>query len=85
VRSTNNELGQTPVTLVRYGLMLRQIANGGAGLWMWWAPVSRHAELPKRRCPPAWWLAEELHIGNVTRCYTMLPSSVIRFDIFLFL
>jgi len=49
-----------PVTSVLYGLMLRQIADGGVGLWIWWAPVSSHTEQPKRR-PPSWWLGEELH------------------------
>jgi hypothetical protein len=50
-----------PVTSVHYGLMLRRIADGGVGLWMWWAPVISHTEQPKRR-PGAWWLGEELHI-----------------------
>ena len=46
---------------------------------MWWAPVSRHTEQPKRGCLPAWWLIEELHIR--TRDEMLHIAAVFRISV----
>lgn len=86
LRSTNHELRPPSVTFVRYGLMLRQIANGEVGLWMWWTHVCRHTEQPKRQCPPAWWLGEELHIwtrDEMLHIAAVVSISVRYFTVFI--